>query len=354
MIKMKIDIYAFSGNGAILCDKLIENLNGNEVNAYVSERHLGSASLVKLRKENLYKSAEKSFKNAEGIIFVGSAGIAVRAIAPFVKSKKTDPAVICMDERGINVISLLSGHIGGANKLTLKIAEIIGGNPIITTATDINGKFAVDEWASNSNLHIMSLKRARDIAADILENKSIGFESDYRVNGSLPLEIDLSEKEIGICVSLDSNKIPFNNTLNLIPKIISIGVGCRKGTNFNDIYTAIKEVLNNHNISHFAINSINSIDLKKEEEGIKRTAEIFKVPFYTYSKEELNEIQGQFSNSDFVKKVAGVDSVCERAAIMGSKSKRLIINKTVVNSVTVAAAIDDYEVEFKGRKNEKY
>lgn len=343
---MKIHIYAFSGNGARQCDKLIENLNDYDVSAYVPEKYLNSASLVKLREENLFKSVEKSFKNVDSIIFVGSAGIAVRAIAPFVKSKINDPAVICMDERGLNVISLLSGHIGGANKLTLKIAEIVGGNPIITTATDVNGKFAVDEWAHNSNLHIMSLKRARDIAADILENKKIGFESDYNVRGNLPLEIDLAEREIGICISLDSNKLPFKNTLSLIPKIVSIGVGCRKGTDFNDVYTSIKEVLSTYNISHFAISSINSIDLKKEEEGIKKTAEVFRVPFYTYSKDELNEIQGKFSNSVFVKAIAGVDTVCERAAIMGSKSKKLVINKTVVNSVTVAAAIDDYEVNF--------
>lgn len=343
---MKIHIYAFSGNGAKLCDKLIENLSEHEVSAFVPERYVGAANLVKLREENLYKSAEKSFKNVESIIFVGSAGIAVRVIAPFVKSKKNDPAVICMDERGINVISLLSGHIGGANKLTLKIAEIVGGNPIITTATDVNGKFAVDEWAHNSNLHIMSLKRARDIAADILDNKKIGFESDYKVNGNLPLEIDLAEKETGICVSLDSNKSPFKNTLSLIPSIVSVGVGCRKGTGFNDVYTAIKEVLDRNNISHFSISSINSIDLKKGEEGIKKVAAIFKVPFHTYSKDELNKIQGQFSNSDFVKKITGVGTVCERAAIMGSKSKKLIINKAVINSVTVAVAIDDYEVRF--------
>ncbi len=343
---MKIDIYAFSSNGAKLCDKLIENLIDYEVNAYVPQRYVYSAELVKLREENLYKATERSFKNADSIIFVGSAGIAVRAIAPYVRSKKTDPAVICMDEKGINVISLLSGHLGGANNLTLMIAKIVGGNPIITTATDINGKFAVDEWAHSRNLHIMSLRKARDIAADILEDKKIGFKSDFEVNGSQPMEIDLDEKEIGICINLDSNKSPFKNTLNLIPKIISVGVGCRKGTGFKDVYIAIREVLSRHDISHFAVNSINSVDLKKEEEGIKKAAEIFKVPFYTYTKYELSEIQGQFSGSDFVKKVTGVDSVCERAAIMGSKSKRLIINKTVVNSVTVAAAIDDYEVEF--------
>lgn len=343
---MKIDIYAFSGNGAKLCDKLIENLGNHTVNAYALQRHADSARLVKVREENLYKVTEESLKSADCIIFVGSAGIAVRAIAPFVRSKKTDPAVICMDEKGINVISLLSGHIGGANKLTLMIADIVGGSPVITTATDVNGKFAVDEWAHNRNLHIMSLKKARDIAADILDNKKIGLESDFKVKGNLPLEIDFNEKETGMCISLNSDETPFKNTLSLIPRIVSVGVGCRKGTGFNDIYAAIREVLSRYGISQFAVKSINSIDLKREEEGIKKAAEIFKVPFHTYSKDELNKIQGQFSNSDFVKKVAGVDTVCERAAIMGSESKRLIINKTVVNSVTVAAAADDYEVKF--------
>lgn len=343
---MKIDIYAFSCKGARLCDKLIENLPDDEADAYVPEKYLRCGRLVKLREINLYKAVEKSFRSADSIIFVGSAGIAVRAIAPLVKSKKTDPAVICMDERGINVISLLSGHIGGANKMTLKIANIIGGNPVITTATDINHKFAVDEWAHSSNLHIMSLKRARDIAADILGNKNIGFYSDFKVNGDLPLEIDLNEKEIGICISLNSDKSPFKNTLNLVPKIVSVGVGCRKGTDFINVYSAIKEVLNNNNITHFAVSSINSIDLKEGEEGIIRAAEVFRAPFYTYSKDELNQLQGQFSCSDFVNSVTGVDTVCERAAIAGSQSKRLIINKTVINSVTVAAAIDDYEVVF--------
>ncbi len=343
---MRVDIYAFSVNGAKLCDKLTENLSCHEVNAYVPEKYIHFASRVKLREENLYKAAEHSFKNADCIIFVSAVGIAVRAIAPFVKSKKTDPAVICMDERGINVISLLSGHIGGANKLTMKIAEIVGGNPVITTATDVNGKFAVDEWANERNLYITSLKKARDIAARILCNEKVGFASDFKVTGDLPPEINLDEKETGICISLDSDKSPFENTLNLVPKIVSVGVGCKKGTDFMDIYTAIREALSSNRISHFAVKSINSIDLKKEEEGIKKTAEVMKVPFNTYSAKELNEIQGSFSNSDFVKKITGVDTVCERAAIAGSRLQKLIIEKTVVNSVTVAAAADDYEVEF--------
>lgn len=343
---MNIDIYAFSGSGAILCDKIIETLNEYTIEAFVPERYVSFAKHVKARQDNLYKSTEKSFKDKDCIIFIGAAGIAVRAVAPFVTSKKTDPAVICMDERGINVISLLSGHIGGANKLTVKIADAVGGNPIITTATDINNKFAVDEWAVNNNMHILNLKSARKIAADILENKKIGIYSDFDIISELPKELDANEKVTGICISLNSDEEPFHNTLNLIPKIISVGIGCKKGTSFEDIYNAISQVLADNNISIFAIKSINSIDLKEHEQGVFKTAEILKVRFNTYSKDELNNIDGQFSQSDFVKSVAGVDNVCERAAVMASNSNMLIIKKSVVNSVTVAAAIDDYTVNF--------
>lgn len=350
---MNIVIYAFSSNGAKLCDKIIDGLNEQNIEAFVPERYVNSAHYVKTRQDNLFKSAEKSFREKDCIIFIGAVGIAIRAIAPFVCSKKTDPAVICLDERGNNVISLLSGHIGGANKLTLRIADIIGGNPIITTATDVNGKFAVDEWAHNKNMHIASLKKARYIAADILENCIIGLRSDFEIIGEIPENLnnidDKCENQFktGICISLDMNKKIFSNTLNLVPKIVSVGVGCKKGTDFKIIYNAIKDVLMENNISHFAIKSLNSIDLKKDEEGIIKASDIFKVPFNIYTKEELNNIEGNFSNSNFVKSVAGVDTVCERASVMGSSSNKIIINKTIKNSVAVAACVDDYIVDFK-------
>jgi len=343
---MNIDMYAFSSKGAILCDKIIEGLKDVNIEAFVPERYIKNAHHVKMRVDNLYNSTEKSFKEKNCIIFIGAVGIAVRAISPFVKSKKTDPAVICVDEKGLNVISLLSGHIGGANKLTREISNIVGGNPIITTATDINDKFAVDEWASNKNMHISCLKACRDIAAEILEDNKIGLYCDFSIEGEMPVEIDKYESNIGICISLNESKKPFYNTLNLIPRIISVGVGCRKGTEFNIIYNAIKDVLLENNISHYAINSINSIDLKKDEEGIIKASEIFNVPFNTFSKEELNNIEGQFSKSKFVESIAGVDTVCERAALMGSNNSKLIIKKTINNSVTVAASIEDYTVDF--------
>ncbi len=343
---MKIDIYAFSSKGVALCDKLIDSFDLVRVTAYAPERYIKNSKHVKLREHDLYKSTKTSFENCDAIVFIGAIGIAVRAIAPCIKSKEHDPAVICIDERGQNVIPILSGHIGGANRLALKIAEIIGANPVITTATDINDRFAVDEWATLRGMHIMSLEKAREISASILEDEKIGFYSDFDIKGEVPNEFSTNAERIGICLSLDESKKPFETTLNLIPKILSVGVGCRRNTDFIQIYNAIKEVLTKNELSCFGIKSINSIDVKKDEDGIIKTAEIFKVPFNTYSKEDLNKIEGQFSESAFVKETVGVDTVSERAAVQGSNSKNLIIKKTIVNSVTVAVAIDEYEIDF--------
>lgn len=345
---MKIDVYAFSRNGVLLCDKIKHGLTLDEIDVFVPEKY----SMIKEELNsigNLHKSVRQSFETRDAVLFVCAAGIAVRAIAPFVKSKIKDPAVICTDEKGKNVISLLSGHMGGANRLSKKIAAITGGQAIITTATDINGKIAVDEWAHDKNLSILNMKTAKLFAAEILENKTAGLTSDFPVIGVVPEEIDPYNKqnyETGICISLDENKKPYTNTLNLVPRIVSVGVGCRKGTDFNTILKSIKEVLKENNISCLGIKSINSIDIKKHEDGIVKAAEFLNVPFYTYSKGQLNTLEGSYTESNFVKKITGVDSVCERSASMGSNCNKLIINKTIKNSVTVAACMDEYNVDF--------
>jgi cobalt-precorrin 5A hydrolase len=348
---MKIDVYAFSRNGVLLCGKIKHGLAADETKVYVPEKYsllMRDLNVI----DDLHQSVKQSFEKKDAVIFVCAAGIAVRAIAPFVKSKFNDPAVICMDEKGKNVISLLSGHMGGANKLSKKIAEITNGQPIITTATDINGKIAVDEWAADKNMSILNMRNAKLFAAEILENNTVGLTSDFPIIGNVPEEIDQYNKknyETGICISLDENKKPYTNTLNLIPRIVSVGVGCRKGADFQTIIKSIKEVLMGNGISCLAVKSINSIDLKKHEEGIIMAAEFLNVPFNTYSKFQLNTQEGSYTESDFVKKITGVDNVCERSAFMGSDGNKLIINKTIKNSVTVAACMDDYSVNFNYR-----
>lgn len=345
---MKIDVYAFSRNGVLLSDKIKHGLAFDEIDVFVPEKYsMLNKALNSI--SNLHQSVKQSFEKSDAVLFICAAGIAVRAIAPFVKNKIKDPAVICMDEKGKNVISLLSGHMGGANKLSKKIAVITGGQAIITTATDINGKIAVDEWAHDNNMSILSMKDAKLFAAEILENNIAGLTSDFPLIGIVPEEIDPYNKkkyETGICISLDENKKPYTNTLNLIPRIVSVGVGCRKGTDFQTILKSIKEVLMENDISCLGIKSINSIDLKKHEDGIIKAAEFLKVPFYTYSKSQLNTLEGSYTESSFVKEITGIDSVCERSASLGSTGNKLIINKTIKNSVTVAACMDEYNVDF--------
>ncbi|MBR6258633.1 MAG: hypothetical protein IKR21_00285 [Oscillospiraceae bacterium] len=125
------------------------------------------------------------FSERDALIFVSAAGIAVRSVAPFIKDKRTDPAVICIDERGKNVIPLLSGHIGGANALALRIADHLGASPIITTATDVNGKFSVDKWAAENGFMIDNMKAAKAVSAAILK-WDVPLCSDLPVKGELP------------------------------------------------------------------------------------------------------------------------------------------------------------------------
>ncbi|MCD7746416.1 MAG: cobalamin biosynthesis protein [Lachnospiraceae bacterium] len=132
---------------------------------------------------------------ADGIIFVGACGIAVRTIAPFIKSKTTDPAVLVVDEAGQFVISLLSGHIGGANRLAVQAAEILGATPVITTATDVNGKFAVDVFAKENALRIGSMRAAKEISAALLRGEKIGVLCEGRIEGELPPELVLLEDD---------------------------------------------------------------------------------------------------------------------------------------------------------------
>ena len=170
------------------------------------------------------------FRECDSLLFIGAAGIAVRAIAPFVASKASDPAVLVMDEQGHFVISLLSGHLGGANALTREIAALVGAVPVITTATDAGGRFSVDDFARRENMHLDSLSLAKEVAADILEQRTIGLYSDFEVVGQIPPELSIQKKDgLGISISVDETYNPFPRTLHLVPRIAVLGIGCKKG-----------------------------------------------------------------------------------------------------------------------------
>lgn len=285
----------------------------------------------------------ESFAESELMVFVGSCGIAVRKIAPFVHDKRTDPAVLCVDELGTFVIPLLSGHIGGANALARRLAEDLHATPVITTATDINRKFSVDTWATENGCVLSSMKLAKAVSAAILE-WDIPLKSDFPITGSLPNGVISGETgNLGIYLTL-SDKEPFENTLRLIPKVLHLGIGCRRGIEKEGIERAVTQVFNENGLDFRAVQSAASIDLKKDEEGLLSFCKEHSIPIRFYTAEELEAVPGEFTPSSFVQKVTGVDNVCERSALIGAET--IIVKKTACHGVTVAVARKKWEVHF--------
>jgi len=355
---MNIAVICFTEHGAVLAERLIEGFSERYMTAQAwikkKEPQLSDCKNVQILKDSLRQWTEEQFRAVDAMIFIGATGIAVRSIAPFVKSKKTDPAVIVLDEQGQHAISLLSGHIGGANALTLLVAELTGAEPVITTATDLHGKFAVDAFAARRDLYIDSMPLAKDIAAELVEDKKVGMYSAFPVFGKVPAELvqvegSTAEEQnlpaLGFSITYKKDA-PFPHTLHLVPGTVVLGIGCKRGTPAESIRTLIQETLKQHQIFKESICLIASIDLKKDEEGIQTCAEELGVPFVTWSAEELEQVQSEdgFTESAFVRSVAGVGNVCERSALKGAGTSRLLIRKTAHNGVTVAAAVKDYTV----------
>lgn len=350
---MKLAVVSFTEHGSRLNALLAEALprHGYDCEHYSMEKYADHYQLLPL-KESLKNWTGRMFEEKDALLFIGAAGIAVRSIAPFVQDKTKDPAVVVMDEKGIFAISLLSGHLGGANELTGALANLTGAIPVITTATDVNGRFAVDVFAKKNHLHISDMKLAKAVSADILDEKQVGFYSDYPVIGQIPEELSVWDREQvfegtnGICISIEE-KQPFKQTLHLIPEIVSIGIGCKKGTPCAAIEERVLAVLEECGISMHAIEQIASIDLKAEEPGLLEFARKYGLEFVTYTAEELKQVPGEFETSAFVESVTGVSNVCERSAVMASGMGKRIQKKTAEHGVTVALAVKEWSVDFE-------
>ena len=335
---MKAAIFAFSRQGCRTARKIMAACPDVIWQSFTMER-FGEADFSSITP----KCYGESFAESELMVFVGSCGIAVRKIAPFVHDKRTDPAVVCVDELGTFVIPLLSGHIGGANALAGRIAESLQATPVITTATDINRKFSVDTWATEAGCAIGSMKQAKAVSAAVLEG-GVPLKSDFPVVGNLPNGVMTGETgNLGIYLTVTDNE-PFENTLRLIPKVLHLGIGCRRGTGKEAIERAVAQVFQENHLDFRAVRSAASIDLKKDEEGLLSFCSEQKIPIRFYTAEELEAVPGEFTPSPFVQKVTGVDNVCERSARIGAD--KLIVKKTACHGVTVAVATEKWEVHF--------
>ena len=263
------------------------------------------------------------FSRADALIFFTATGIAVRCIAPFVLDKFRDPAVLAVDENGRYVISLMSGHAGGANRLCGLLANALGAQPIITTATDGRGLFAVDIYAAENGLILSDRTVAKQISSRLLAGAESRIFFD---NGMDVFEQRLENCGEGVLVTVDRGSADVivscryepgdkENVLYLIPRMLTLGIGCRKGIGADAIEKAVSAVLQSEGIFRQAIAGIASVDLKEGETGLHVFAELCNLPLCFYRAEELNRLPGTYSSSEFVQSVAGVDCVCERSAV---------------------------------------
>ena len=334
---MKLAYLAFSETGYGLAQKLAAELGGE---AYRSGQN-----------QSLSEWTEEHFAAEDGLVFVGAAGIAVRAIAPFVADKTTDPAVVVIDEMGLHVIPVLSGHLGGANDLARTIAKHTGASCVITTATDIHGVFAVDEWAKKQRCALIESERIVRVSGALLEGSAVTVKSPWEIDGEIPEGIRVieacKEAEAHADVTLDAFSKD-KDTLHIVPPVCTLGIGCRKGTPKESIEILLEELMEKTGLLPESVTGVASIDLKKEESGLLQFCADHGWEADFYTAEELAGLGSGFTASSLVKNVTGVDNVCERSACAKSGGE-IVVRKMSDGGVTMAVAMIDYKPTWEWR-----
>lgn len=288
----------------------------------------------------------RNFARCNALVFVGAVGIAVRAIAPHCRSKATDPAVVVVDEAGQFAIPVLSGHLGGANALARALATACGAVPVITTATDVRGVFAVDEWAKQAGCTVLEPERIKKVSGRLLAGEPVGFWSEFPVNGTPPAGVSPapSQQQADFALTL----FPQGEGLHLVPVIGVLGVGCRRGTTAQQLEAAFAAFCARCALSPRCICAAASIDLKQNEAGLLEFCAAHRWAVSFYSAGQLKAVPGSFTPSAFVCSVTGVDNVCERAAALAARGT-IRIPKQAADGVTFALALRPYAPDWRNQ-----
>ena len=376
---MKVSIISFTIKGIELSLKIKKAFSGEteeELCLYtkcshaeksLTERKLTEKDLVESGlsyvEQPLTEWTGEQMKKRRSLLFIGACGIAVRAIAPFLTDKLNDVPVLVMDEQGCFVIPVLAGHVGGANELAVSLAERMGSTPVITTATDLNHCFAVDLFARRNALHIVNKDGIAKVSSRILAGEEVTMaveeghlrEEEAGIPGEKRLLEEINVPEGIRLVSTESladvlvapASYGQGRLLTLRPKEYVIGIGCKRGKAAEQINQFVNRVLKESGISMEQVAAFVSIDRKKDEEGILWMSSHYGIPFVTYSAEELQQVEGTFHASEFVKSQVGVDNVCERAALRFSgPDGMLITGKQAEDGITAAIVKRRWSVSF--------
>lgn len=380
---MKLAIISFTENGIKLSQTVAKSLSGRKVTLYTKcSRYTAEDLKVQRVRESLQVWTAQRMSEGDALLFIGACGIAVRAIAPNLTDKLHDVPVLVMDEEGQYVIPILSGHVGGANELARELADLMDACPVITTATDVQKKFAVDLFAKRNHLEIMNKDGIAKVSAKALAGEQLTIavraqniecyhpkfcevcEEDFTeaenqllreasmhkqnqeacgVEQPLRLVPYVKDQQIDIVVSeMPDNK---NALIWLRPRRYVVGMGCRKNKDTEELLAFYQETLEQAMVEPGEVYALASIDKKKDEPGLLAISERMRIPFFTYTAEELNRVGACVHSSEFVKAQVGVDNVCERAALAGCGANgTLIYEKQAFDGMTIAIAERNWSV----------
>jgi len=344
----KLAVWAVTEKGADLAVKIIENLP--DASCYLSANLKKRANTFTFNALSIKLS--EIFNEYNGHIFIMSTGIVVRIIAPLIRHKTVDPAVVVADEIGRHVISLISGHIGGANALAVTVAKLTGAIPVITTATDLNNVLAVDVIARKKNLFFENPDAIKHVNMAFLSGTNVflydsfGYFDDVIYSGCKQLvkiqnsdfcNIDHNIPSVFIddkLIDLPSN----SKVLVLRPGSLVAGMGCNRNTNAGEMKQFLFEILDRYMLSLKSLTCIATIDIKRDEKGLLSLVKDIDLEIKYFNKNELSQVVNIKNPSSLVEKHIGVKSVCEAAAILASKNGILIVPKHSTKNVTVAIA----------------
>jgi cobalt-precorrin 5A hydrolase len=338
-------VYALTSKGAFLGRSIARGLAG-DLFAHQRCSLQDNAEVF----ESLKGLLQNQFNRYKNHIFITAVGIVVRIIGPLLDSKETDPAVVVLDQEGRYCISLLSGHIGGGNRLAQRVASITGGQPVITTATDTDGLPAIDLLAKEQGLVFGDIKTVKKISGSLLAGEPVQvFDPEKRLVIRktsactalfVPLE-NLSDRQAsspGIVVSWKERSADPNELL-LHPRCLIAGVGCNRHTPAHEIIDFIKQVFHENRLCLPSLKFLASIDAKRDEQGLLKAARILGTEILFFQASDLNGVEVP-NPSNTVKFYMGVKSVCEAAALLGSTQGQIIVPKTKTGNVTVAVALE--------------
>jgi cobalt-precorrin 5A hydrolase / precorrin-3B C17-methyltransferase len=288
------------------------------------------------------------------LIFIMATGIVVRTIAPLLESKQADPAVVVLDENGSYAISLTGGHIGGANELARKVAEVVGGKPVITTASDVSGLPAIDLWAQGQNLIVEDMKRVAVAGTKLLNSGSLSVYTEVILDLPDPFQLT-RDTELADVLVTDRIDVGAQQGKKLIlrPRNLVAGIGCNSKTSPEEIESAVQTVLQDQHLAFLSLATVATVDKKGDEPGLVAFCQRHSLPLRVFTADELNAVPG-VTISDAARKAIGANAVAEPSAILALEGKGdLIVPKQKIGNVTVAIARSASPLPFPHKEQQE-